>query len=232
MKRVIIIGNSCSLLNKENGKKIDEYDYVVRMGGFPRIKGFEKYVGTRTDMYCLKWFKLFEVESGACKLNFGKKREDMEIQYDDILCLSHDPDYYTEVSPIFQRYEKNSLNRSFYYHIGNRYLHDLGIQEFCLRDKQWMFFNSDDMEELVYSLQHRYSKIKYINGIEPTGGLCTIWFFLKKFPNCDITITGFDGFKTGHYWKPEINTFFYSHNGVCESLFIKHLLKSGKIRQL
>lgn len=232
MKRIIIVGNSCTLLNNVNGDKIDGFDYVVRMGGFPRIKGYESYVGAKTDMYCLKWFKLFEVEAGIDTLNFGKRRQNFEIEYKDILCLSHDPDYFSEVSSVFQRYEKHSLNRSFYYPIGNRYLHDAAIHEFKLLEKQWYFFNSANMQELVMHLSTYQNIIRYSNGIEPTGGMCAIWFFISNFKNCDITITGFDGFKTGHYWKPEINTFFQSHNGLCESLFIKMLAKSGRLHIL
>jgi hypothetical protein len=45
-KSVIIIGNGPSLLEKENGKIIDEFDEVVRFNNF-KIKGFEKNVGTK-----------------------------------------------------------------------------------------------------------------------------------------------------------------------------------------
>jgi hypothetical protein len=231
-KKIIIVGNSCSLLDIKNGSKIDDFDYVVRMGGFPRIKGYECFVGTKTDMYCMKWFKFFEVEKGISDHCFGAKRENFEIEYNDILCLSHDPDYFTEIAPVFQRYERNSLNRSFYYPIGNRYLHDFAIHDFSLQNKRWYFFNSIDMQTLVQCLQKQQSNIRYSNGIEPTSGLCVIWYFINRFKDCEITVTGFDGFKTGHYWKPNINTFFQSHNGTGEWLFIKSLVKKGAINIL
>ena len=180
MKRVIIIGNSCSLLERKNGNVIDGYDYIVRMGGTPRIRGYEEYVGTRTDMYCMKWFKYFNVEVGIDNCNFGQARTNIEIDYKDILCLSQDPDNFYEVATPFQRYEANSLNRSFYYHIGNRYLHDTAITNFNLQQKQWYFFNSIDMQQLVNDLQQYNSNIRYCNGVEPTAGLCVIWFFIKK----------------------------------------------------
>ncbi len=232
MKRIIIIGNSCSLLEQKNGDIIDGYDYIVRMGGTPRIKGYEKHVGTKTNMYCMKWFKYFNVEVGINDTNFGQMREKLEIEYDDVLCLLQDPDNFYEVAIPFQRYEKNSLNRSFYYQIGDRYLHDSAILNFNLQQKQWYFFNSIDMQQLVCYLQGYDSNIRYNNGIEPTAGLCVIWFFMQNFSNCEITVTGFDGFKTGHYWKPAISTFFQSHNGLSEWMFIKKLIKRGDIRLL
>jgi hypothetical protein len=234
MRRVLIVGNSCSLLEKENGNKIDNYDYVVRMGDFPRITGYEKYVGTKTDMFRIKWFNFFKVEHGIYDDDFGDARTVCDFTFKDILCISHDPDCFHEIAHPFQRYADVSLNRSFYFPIGDRYLHDGAKQFFNLDDKQWYFFNSTDMQGLVMALYKCIVKntIKYTNGIEPSGGLCTLWYFLTNFSNDNITITGFDGWRTNHYWKRDVNTFFASHNGMYENLFIKILLKKGIINVL
>lgn len=48
---IIIVGNGTSLLDKENGSKIDEFDNVLRFNAYS-IKSFEKHVGTRTT----HWF--------------------------------------------------------------------------------------------------------------------------------------------------------------------------------
>lgn len=55
MNKIIIIGNGVSALNNENGKFIDAADVVVRLNNF-KIDGFEKYVGTKLDVYSC-WLK-------------------------------------------------------------------------------------------------------------------------------------------------------------------------------
>ena len=232
MKRAIIVGNGCDVLENANGDKINNYDYVVRMGDFPRIRGYEKHVGTKTNMFRMKWFNYFNVECNIADSNFGEKRCSCDFNYNDILCISHDPDYYIEIASTFQRYERHSLNRSFYYHVGDRLIHDYTTQCFLLQNKNWFFFNSDDMQDLTIQLQEYSKSIRYSNGIEPSGGVCTIWYLLKYFTKYTITITGFDGWRTGHYWKPDTSTFFASHNSVGERLFVKSLIKRSIISVL
>ena len=49
--KIIIVGNGPSVLNKELGEKIDNFDKVVGINNF-QIEGFEKYVGTKVDIWC------------------------------------------------------------------------------------------------------------------------------------------------------------------------------------
>jgi hypothetical protein len=63
MNRIIIIGNGSKALTNENGKFIDESDIVIRLNNF-KIDGFEKYVGTKIDIYSC-WSKILE----CCKLS-------------------------------------------------------------------------------------------------------------------------------------------------------------------
>ena len=51
--KAIIIGNASSILNHKNGNIINNFDKVIRLNKFV-IKGFEDYVGTKTDIYCSK----------------------------------------------------------------------------------------------------------------------------------------------------------------------------------
>lgn len=46
---VVVICNGESVLEHEHGSLIDTFDYVVRMGEF-KMKGFEKNIGTKTDI--------------------------------------------------------------------------------------------------------------------------------------------------------------------------------------
>jgi len=53
---IAIIGNGECALNSKNGEFIDSCDLVVRLGNFI-IQGYEKYIGTKTDIYVARWFK-------------------------------------------------------------------------------------------------------------------------------------------------------------------------------
>lgn len=231
-KNVVIVGNAKTVLHQENGDKIDTFDYVVRMGDMPRIKGYEKYVGTRTDMYRLKWFNMFYTEKNIDVKMHGLCRETFEFDFKDILYIFQDCDEYSDITPITRRYYNISLNRSFLCPIGNRYVHDLCQEKFKLEQKNAFYFNSHDYETLICELLRGYSYNLHEKWIDPSGGLCTIWFFLKNFPSINIYVTGFDCFKTCHYWKPDMHTSFDSHNSVLEQLMYKRLVKKGYISEL
>jgi len=48
--RVLLVGNGPSALSMEVGEEIDLFPTVLRFNAF-RTKGYEKYVGSRTDIY-------------------------------------------------------------------------------------------------------------------------------------------------------------------------------------
>lgn len=49
-KKVLLIGNGTSILDHEIGHKIDDFDTVVRFNSYT-TKGYEKYIGTKTDIW-------------------------------------------------------------------------------------------------------------------------------------------------------------------------------------
>lgn len=49
-KKVLLVGNGTSILDKELGEKIDTFDTVVRFNSYT-TKGYEKYTGTKTDIW-------------------------------------------------------------------------------------------------------------------------------------------------------------------------------------
>lgn len=75
--KVLIVGNGSSALAKEVGKEIDSFDgLVVRLNNYT-IKGFEKWVGTRTDVWV-------SVERFANLINdFHQKRYFYSYRFDD-----------------------------------------------------------------------------------------------------------------------------------------------------
>ncbi len=48
--RAIVVGNSSTLLLKENGTLIDSFDYVIRLNSYV-TENYEKYCGSKTDIW-------------------------------------------------------------------------------------------------------------------------------------------------------------------------------------
>ena len=55
--RIAIVGNATP--KRDFGKLIDSYDIVIRMNNF-RLSGFERLIGTRTDLRCTTGWKDIE----------------------------------------------------------------------------------------------------------------------------------------------------------------------------
>ena len=49
-KKVIVVGNSTSILKKEYGEIIDSYDIVIRVNRCI-TQGYEKYIGKKIDIW-------------------------------------------------------------------------------------------------------------------------------------------------------------------------------------
>lgn len=76
MKKIFIIGNGPSACSKKLGREIDAADVVVRINNF-KTKGFEDFVGTKTDI-------LF-----TCRLN--EYFDTLQTFPEVILCLLMNP---------------------------------------------------------------------------------------------------------------------------------------------
>lgn len=57
-KRVIIVGNSPSVLLEENGELIDSYDVVIRVNNCP-TSGYEKFIGQKFNIWATTNTKTF-----------------------------------------------------------------------------------------------------------------------------------------------------------------------------
>ncbi|MDD4109934.1 MAG: glycosyltransferase family 29 protein [Clostridia bacterium] len=87
MKKVIIIGNGSSVLDKKNGEIINSFDIVVRVNDF-RIDGYEEYVGNKTDiLVTFAVYRLENIKAISEKYNF--KRILIFDPYD--MCKKDDP---------------------------------------------------------------------------------------------------------------------------------------------
>jgi len=74
---MILVGNGPSVFNQELGQYINKFDIVIRFNNF-QIKGYEKYIGTKTDIlfrracddviwHPKEWFKLIVCAMTYCK---------------------------------------------------------------------------------------------------------------------------------------------------------------------
>lgn len=57
MSDIIVVGNGEGILEKKNGKKIDKFNTVVRLGRYV-TDGFEDYAGSKTDIISTIYWKL------------------------------------------------------------------------------------------------------------------------------------------------------------------------------
>jgi hypothetical protein len=57
-RRCAGVGSSSSLLDDENGDEIDSCDLILRANSPPTLRGFERHVGSRTDVHVDEWFYL------------------------------------------------------------------------------------------------------------------------------------------------------------------------------
>ncbi len=56
-RKIIVVGNGEGILDKKNGKLIDSFDVVVRLGRYV-TKGFEEFAGSKTDIISTIYWKL------------------------------------------------------------------------------------------------------------------------------------------------------------------------------
>jgi len=78
-KSCAIIGNSGSILSAENGNIIDRHDFVIRMNQ-ARVRGYEKYVGSKTNLRILNlhsFLALNGVDEQELKATFSSFSSDI-----------------------------------------------------------------------------------------------------------------------------------------------------------
>ena len=226
---VVIIGNGSSVFSNKNGNKIDTFDYVVRMGTCI-IEGYERYVGTKTDLLRTSWDRIIKKDSTFV---FNNKT----VSCKNLLFLEPDFDPYVETIPCAGMYKFRKIfskKRFYEFRFGSvisnaneRIVHDSFIDQF-LQGYNIEYYKQIDREQLF---------IHYNNTVPdgilhlPSGGLCTIDYVVKRFHGCNIFITGFDSFKTKYYWRNN-DEYFDTHCAVKEAIYLKRLLKRGVISLL
>jgi hypothetical protein len=229
MKKIIVIGNGSSALINKNGKLIDTFDVVVRMGTCV-IYGYEEYIGTKTDILRTSWDRLFVEKSNNLHFTSSvdcKQYLFLEPLYEPYIestsCGCQGTLYKIFNKPRFQEFKFKSYITKY----NERILHELFIKN---------FFHNKDI--LYYNMNRRIKLFMLYNNLfidnvlhMPSSGLCTLDFVVNTFCDYEIFITGFDGFKTRYYWRHR-DEYFDSHSSIKEQLYLKQLIKNKMVRVL
>lgn len=220
MNKVCIVGNGGSSL-KENGKFIDSCDIVIRIKNF-KLDNYEKYIGSKTDIWFTKWFSFLE----------NPIKNKLLLNNTKIWLPILDPEL-----PIIN----NSLKLINDYMFTNNFHHkqvDLNLHKQLkleVGENNIQFLSENELkicldsvgltEKLIYTKSG-------INVFHPTTYLYAIILSLQRFHNYVVYITGYDGFQNGYYWnlnESKRNNKNWPHVYERENLFIKKLIYFNKI---
>lgn len=177
MNKVVIIGNGKSVLQKKNGKEIDEYPQVVRINRF-RLNGYEPFVGTKTDV-----------------IAFSKAAFTEYIKPNNILYKEFIAEQKQNLLNLHTFYKQNNLNK--------REIR----QKLTEVKHNALFYPEVDLASvenlLFFPIQQIPSHIKCHKFVENTfnysTGTSTIIYYVNN--GYDVTITGFDFFANSScYW--------------------------------
>ena len=108
-----VVGNSSNLLEYELGEEIDSHDFIIRFN-HARVKGFEKYVGSKTNLRLINAHMVAAINGydiGENMKTFSKFSPDIFKELDDINYLAQ-PD--ANLSKVRMMYPEITFN-----HISN-----------------------------------------------------------------------------------------------------------------
>lgn len=234
-KNVITVGNAGNIINGKNGKFIDSADFVVRMGNCA-TRGYEEYIGSKTDMYRVSWDRLLH--------NINKtgiyRPIDIHFTFKHLLFLEQNINehYETTAQANVKRLTKLFYKPFFTEMSFNSFVFTKNIHPF-LHESCLSYFNQKYKVQAVeyMKIQDRVDVFMDINTpqctdiVIPSSGILTLYHILKKFPNENHYILGFDGFQTRYYWR-DYETFFEGHSSYREQMYLKRLIKTGRINVL
>ena len=226
--KICIVGNGAGVLTNQNGKFIDSCDLVVRMKNFV-LEGFEKNVGSKTDIYSSKWFSWFEPKTNK-PLNFNFIDNVKTLMF----MFPNNDDQKLNASKYTYLYQELQLKNELPNNCTGWIDHEHLLKQFNLLNKEIIYFSLEDVEELcIKILKINQTNYEFVHKgkkqiLEPTCGIRTIFKLLKRYPNEEIFLTGFDGFQTSWYWNPK-HKINLSHYYLTERLFLNSLKKSKRV---
>lgn len=249
-KKLIIVGNASSILNQKKGNLIDEFDVVLRTGSF-QIKGYEKYVGTKTDIYYTPINCFFGICKHTSKLIFRPPL--IHFNFNNILFLETDPRVYQEMSLFGSNWgisgipiPKAAAGEIFFnkIHKSTQYIqrvqnksNDIILYEYLLSQffKKYGDFNYEYYDGVVkFNLFKKFNSVSLSNSFSvPSRGMYAIWHAINFYKDYQIYVTGFDGLQTRNYWQPvNYEKDFEGHSTYKEKRMYKFFLKNEQIHEL
>ena len=179
--KVAIIGNGGSVHRKENGPWIDSCDIVVRMKQYV-TDGFEKYTGTKIDIYSSKWFSWFDNFAPYKPKNMShvSSAKEFWFMFPDPNVSIYPKDTYSE------RYIQYSLKNDTPEKTGTIREHQNNIELFGLNKNKIRYMDIGLLSNLAKNLQlseniHYDKKGKPIL-IEPSVGIRTCLLYTSPSP--------------------------------------------------
>lgn len=227
--KICVVGNGVGAIARQNGSFIDSCDVVVRIKNF-ELKGFEEFVGSKTDVFSSKWFSWFDRNTNE-PLCFDFLDSVKTLMF---MFPNEENSSKFHVKEYVNLYKNLQLTNELPAPLCTWSDHKSLLIKFNLIDKHIIYFSDKDIEELCCDIL-KIDKIDYVIAnrqqpaiIEPTCGIRTIFKIIKEYPNDEIFLTGFDGFVTSWYWNPQhkINP---SHHYLTERMYLNYLKKTKQV---
>lgn len=210
-KKVILVGSSSSLLNKKIGKDIDKFDEVWRTNHSGHPKSIENYpdiIGSKYGYWYVHtntWGN-FEIKNNVL-INSNKNISNYEkiiLNSTDVEVLQIDfsgnimkkmpssQDYFGIYKSISKEKERKIKITQLHNEINSSQLIKSDYDNIYLPYCSWM--------KDCYDMLKKYNvNIKW--PLKPTSGIRMLVYLLNN--NDNISITGFDGGKGGHWYSTE-----------------------------
>lgn len=192
-----VIGNSPNLLQRELGSSIDSHDKIIRCN-LGIVKGFEKFVGSRTDIRLINCHVQRTIQNTSQKM-------DPEI----FECLKHN-----KIQEIILPDEILVLKDA----RENGFRHEIPMEH--------DFIRNSNMHNKVYSYSHHIFE-KYKISIHYSAGAFAVAMALDLFPNAQIDLYGFsfakhnDPESTKHYFE-QSHDIFHHHFDKEKEFFLRY----------
>ena len=200
--KIAIIGNGKTALENKNGEFIDGCDRVIRMNDFISI--CPEFIGSRIDIYV-----------GGIKQIRERNKEFFE-SIQEVWCPYPEPP-----SRLFSQYDVEATKEI---------LSGLNINNVKYLDENFLIEIIEKFKSLSLDPNDKLNK-KFGGIIKPSTGYLVIEMALRFFQNAEVFLTGFDGFKSGHYWTKQINAGF-CHPFEEEFKKIEELKRAEKVTMI
>ena len=228
---VILVGNGESLLGSNMGEKIDSYDTVVRFDGL-NIEGYEKDVGTKTDILVLDSYKFLRY----MKTEFDDIRDEM---YDiGEIWITPNEKMYSDMAITFKNEFKNLKFKN---KQTDDYKYTLGYFKDCECDKAGVNYLSNEFYSILEFIKNGFNTD--VIGMDFTNCNLNILSHEMIENHKDSNLLGINNYQDWHsYFEPNkkfknyFNNNYWSYenrnNYILEIKIIKLMIKLNLLNNI